>query len=64
MDIVAMRMVIFKGNPFARPHSSVDTVERNARVGKLIADGSEAVEIPLMGLEPLASEPIAKGRGH
>ena len=53
-----MRTGISKDNPLARPHSIADTVENNAREGKPIAVGSDAVGIRLMGLEPLASEPI------
>jgi len=55
-----MRTGISKDNLLARPHFIVATVENNARGEKAIAVGSDSVGIPLMGLEPLASEPIGK----
>jgi len=55
-----MRTGISKDNLLARPHFIVATVENNVRGEKAIAVGSDSVGIPLMGLEPLASEPIAK----
>ena len=55
-----MRTGISKDNLLARPHFIVATVENNARGEKAIAVGSDSVGIPLMGLGPLASEPIGK----
>jgi hypothetical protein len=57
-----MRTGISKDNQLARLNSSVDIVENNARGEKATGVGSDAVEIPLMGLEPLALELIARER--